>query len=120
MVGAWGVGLFFAFCEICGGYHIPGMDKRNPSHDNEPVEPVEPAVLWPTPLEASWPHQYFNPVGVACNDALGGRLFIAERYAVYELTAEGTLSPALEECLASSPEIQSTGLDSISVTCDTR
>lgn len=96
------------------------MDKRNPSHDNEPVEPHERAVLWPTLLESTWPHQYFNPVGVACHDALGGRVFVAERYGVYELTADGKLTTALENCLDSSPEIQSAGLDAISVTCDIR
>lgn len=120
LVGAWAVGLFFAFCEIVGKVHIPGMDKRNPSHDNEPVEPHEQAVLWPSLLESSWPHQYFNPVGVACHDALGARVFVAERYGVYELTSDGMLVPALENCLARSPEIQFAGLDAISVTCDIR
>lgn len=97
-----------------------------------PLPPVHPHTGWaraaarPDLVYAgSWPHPYFTPRAMACHEAFGPRLLLAETFAVHEISLDGAedegstqaLQPALLDCLSEAPEFQARGIRSISLDC---
>ncbi|CAE8594512.1 unnamed protein product, partial [Polarella glacialis] len=71
----------------------------------------------------SWPARPVpvRPVGMVCHAQQGGRLLVAERFAVYEIdlvpTSHLQQSAEVHECLAHEPQFHSEGLAAISLEC---
>eukprot|EP00929_Paragymnodinium_shiwhaense_P035274 TRINITY_DN19063_c0_g1_i1.p1 TRINITY_DN19063_c0_g1~~TRINITY_DN19063_c0_g1_i1.p1 ORF type:complete len:1102 (-),score=267.17 TRINITY_DN19063_c0_g1_i1:100-3405(-) len=123
LICIWAVGVGWSVARLGFNFDIP-LPKPEP----------HPELAWlatPLPLrrlgDVAWPHELFEPRGIACHPRLGDTAFVADAYGVHRVDlrdgAAATherprMQPALGACFASSKSFQANGVRGITAQCE--